>query len=68
MVSLAESSIVIYLWTIPLNSLLLSELDRVASVPGANATSGPRCRREQLFGFLARPAAVNTLRLKQPRH
>jgi hypothetical protein len=67
MVSLAESSIVIYLWTIPLNSLLLSELDRVASVPGANATSGPRCRRQQLFGFLA-PAAVNTLRLKQPRH
>jgi hypothetical protein len=40
-------------------------LDRVASVPGANATSGPRCRREQLFGFLARPAAVNTLR-QQP--
>ena len=51
MVSLAESSIVIYLWTIPLNSLLLSDLDRAASVPGANATLGAAMPPRTAFWF-----------------
>jgi len=69
MVSLAESSIVnISMGDSAKLALAFRPGPRRQRPRSKRNLGGPRCRREQLFGFLARPAADNTLRLKQPSH
>jgi hypothetical protein len=69
MVSLAESSIVnISMGDSAKLALAFPTWTAPPASPEQTQPWGPRCRREQLFGFLARPAADDTLRLKQPRH
>lgn len=68
MVSLAESSIVNISVDHSAKLALAFRAGPRRSVPGANATLRAAMPLRTAFGFLARPAAVNTLRLKQPRH